>query len=91
MKKFPALIILAAAVSAPAWVATKAANFSAHAKTCAAWSITVTPALSAAGLEKTPTLLNQRQAIVTRDDSATGSAALTKATTDAGYPSKQVS
>lgn len=91
MKKLPALVVLAVAVSAPAWAATRTATLSVPGMTCAACPVTVKKALSkVAGVEKTEILVDKRQAVVTYDDARTGPAALIKATTDAGYPSTQV-
>ncbi|TAN02151.1 MAG: mercury resistance system periplasmic binding protein MerP [Rhodanobacteraceae bacterium] len=91
MKKLPALVVLAAAVSAPAWAATQTATLSVPGMTCAACPVTVKQALSkVAGVEKTEILLGKRQAVVTYDDARTAPAGLIKATTDAGYPSTQV-
>ncbi len=91
MKKLSVLIVLAAAVSAPAWAATQTATLSVPGMTCAACPITVKTALSKVpGVEKTQILFDQRKAIVTYDDTKTSLAGLTKATTDAGYPSTPV-
>ncbi|HUY02937.1 MAG TPA: mercury resistance system periplasmic binding protein MerP [Rhodocyclaceae bacterium] len=91
MKKLSVLIVLAAAVSSPAWAATKTATLSVPGMTCAACPITVKKALSKVpGVEKTQILLDRRQAIVTYDDTRTNQAGLTKATADAGYPSTPV-
>lgn len=91
MKKLPALIVLAAAVSAPAWAATQTATLSVPGMTCAACPVTVKQALSkVAGVERTEVLADKRQAVVTYDDARTSPAGLIKATTDAGYPSTQV-
>ena len=91
MKKLSVLIVLATAVSAPAWAATKTAALSVPGMTCAACPITVKTALSMVpGVEKTQILFDQRKAIVTYDDSKTSVAGLTKATADAGYPSTPV-
>ncbi|KZC20359.1 MULTISPECIES: mercury resistance system periplasmic binding protein MerP [Rhodanobacter] len=91
MKILSMLIALAAAFSAPAWAATQTATLSVPGMTCSACPVTVKKALSKVpGVEKTQILLEQRQAIVTYDDAKTSLADLTKATTDAGYPSTQV-
>lgn len=91
MKTLSVLIVLAAATSAPAWAATKTATLSVPGMTCPACPITVTKALSKVpGVEKTQILLDQRQAVVTYDDTKTSPAGLIKATTDAGYPSAPV-
>lgn len=91
MKKLSLLIVLAAAVSAPAWAATKTATLSVPGMTCAACPITVKTALSkVSGVEKTQILFDQRKAIVTYDDTKTSPVVLTQATADAGYPSTPV-
>ncbi|TAL87556.1 MAG: mercury resistance system periplasmic binding protein MerP [Rhodanobacter sp.] len=90
MKKLSVLIVLAA-VSAPAWATTKTATLSVPGMTCAACPITVKTALSKVpGVEKTQILFDQRKAIVTYDDTKISPAGLTKATADAGYPSTPV-
>lgn len=91
MKMLSMLIVLAAAVSAPAWAATRTATLSVPGMTCSACPVTVKKALSKVpGVEKTQILLEQRQAVVTYDDAKTSLADLTRATTDVGYPSTQV-
>ena len=56
--------------------------------TCAACPITVKKALSKVeGVSKTDVTFENRQAVVTFDDSKTNIQKLTKATEDAGYPS----
>ena len=57
--------------------------------TCAACPITVKKALSKVeGVSKTAVSFEKLEAVVTFDDAKTGVQALTKATADAGYPSK---
>ncbi|MDK9714763.1 MAG: mercury resistance system periplasmic binding protein MerP [Sulfuritalea sp.] len=88
MKKLITLIALAAALSAPAWAATKTVTLSVPGMTCAACPITVKKALSkVAGVQKIEVSLEKREAIVTFDDAKTNADALTKATANAGYPS----
>ena len=89
MKKLAALIVLAAAVTAPTWAATpRTTTLSVPGMTCAACPITVKKALSkVAGVEKTEILFDKREAVVTYDEAKTTVAALIQATTDAGYPS----
>ena len=59
--------------------------------TCAACPITVKKALARVdGVRSVKVDFNNKQATVTFDDAKTGVAALTKATTDAGYPSEPV-
>lgn len=82
------LIALAAALSAPAWAATKTVTLSVHGMTCAACPITVKTALSkVAGVEKAEVSFEKREAVVTFDEAKTNADALTKATANAGYPS----
>ena len=88
MKKLITLIALAAALSAPAWAATKTVTLSVPGMTCAACPITVKKALSkVAGVQKIEVSLEKREAIVTFDDAKTNADALTKATANAGSPS----
>ena len=88
MKKLVALISLITMLSAPSWAATKTVVLSVSKMTCAACPITVKKALNkVAGVEKVEISFEKREAIVTFDDAKTTPEALTKATTDAGYPS----
>ena len=88
MKNLAALIVLATAISAPAWGATKTATLSVSGMTCAACPITVKKALSKVpGVEKTTILFDKKEAVVTFDDAKTNTQVLVSATTDAGYPS----
>ena len=88
MKKLVTLISLITMLSAPAWAATKTVVLSVSKMTCAACPITVKKALNkVAGVEKVEISFEKREAIVTFDDAKTTPGALTKATTDAGYPS----
>lgn len=88
MKKLAALLVLAGAISAPAWAATKTATLSVSGMTCATCPITVKKALSKVpGVEKTAILFDKKEAVVTFDDAKTNTQALVSATTDAGYPS----
>ncbi|MDT8835831.1 mercury resistance system periplasmic binding protein MerP [Paraburkholderia fungorum] len=88
MKKLVALAALAVTLSAPAWAAVKTVTLSVPGMTCAACPITVKAALSKVpGVQKTVVHFDQKDAVVMFDDSKTNVQALTKATTDAGYPS----
>lgn len=88
MKRIVMLISLLTLLSSPAWAATKTVVLSVSKMTCAACPITVKKALNkVAGVEKVEISFEKREAIVTFDDSKTSQEALTKATTDAGYPS----
>lgn len=88
MKKLAALIALAAALSAPAWAATKTVTLSVPGMTCAACPITVKKALTKVdGVQKAEVSYEKREAVVTFDDAKTNADTLTKATANAGYPS----
>lgn len=79
-----ALLLLAS----PAWAASKSVTLAVPGMTCAACPITVKKALTkVTGVSKVDVDLDKLQAVVTFDDAKTTVAALTKATTDAGYPS----
>ncbi|MDE2615665.1 MAG: mercury resistance system periplasmic binding protein MerP [Burkholderiales bacterium] len=81
------LIALAAALSAPAWAATKTVTLSVPGMTCAACPITIKKALfKVADVQKAEFSLGKREAIVTFDDTKTSASALAKATENAGYP-----
>ncbi|MDN4571689.1 mercury resistance system periplasmic binding protein MerP [Pandoraea sp. XJJ-1] len=87
MKKLATLVALAAALSAPAWAATKTVTLSVPGMTCAACPITVKKALTKVdGVKKAEVRYEKREAIVTFDDTKTSTEALTKATENAGYP-----
>lgn len=87
MKELFASLALAAAV-APAWAATQTVTLAVPGMTCATCPITVRQALTrVAGVGKAEVSFERREAKVTFDDTKTSVQALTKATTDAGYPS----
>lgn len=88
-------IVMATAISAltmsPAFAANKTATLAVSNMTCSACPITVKKALFGVhGVEKVAFNLDKREAAVTFDDGSTTVKALTKATEDAGYPSKIV-
>ena len=86
IKTLSLFLMLAAAL--PAVAASKTVTLAIPSMTCPVCPITVKKALTAvAGVSKTDIIFAQRVAIVTYDDAKTNVAALTKATTDAGYPS----
>ncbi len=91
MKKFIALIImLIASLSTPVWASTKTITLSVPGMTCAACPITVKKALTKIhGVSNIDINLEQKEVLVTFDDGQTNIQALTKATEDAGYPSKE--
>nr|AEP25438.1 MerP [Klebsiella pneumoniae] len=87
MKKLFASLALAAVV-APVWAATQTVTLSVPGMTCASCPITVKHALSKVeGVSNTDVSFDKRQAVVSLDDAKTSVQKLTKATTDAGYPS----
>jgi mercuric ion binding protein len=87
MKKLAARVALAAALSAPAWAANKTVTLSVPGMTCAACPITVKKALTKVdGVQKAEVSYEKREAVVTFNDAKTNADALTKATTNAGYP-----
>ena len=79
-----ALIVLAT----PAAAANRTVTLSVPGMTCALCPITVKTALTRVeGVTKADVNFDKRQAVVTYDDAKTNVGALTRATTDAGYPS----
>lgn len=88
MKSLFALAAALLLVASPAWAAPKTVTLAVPGMTCAACPITVKKALTkVTGVTKVAVDLDALQAVVTFDDAKTTVAALTKATTDAGYPS----
>ncbi len=88
MKKLALIVTLAAAFSASAFAATKTVTLSVPGMTCAACPITVKKVLNKVeGVSKADVSFEQREAVVTFDDTKTTAAALTEATKNAGYPS----
>ncbi|WP_454864742.1 mercury resistance system periplasmic binding protein MerP [Pseudomonas rhizophila] len=88
MKRLLASFALAILVAAPVWAATQTVALSVPGMTCAACPITVKKALTKVdGVTKAEVSFENREAIVTFDDTKTNAPALTKATEDAGYPS----
>ncbi len=85
------LITLVAILAAPAWAAPKTATLSVPGMTCAACPITVKTALTKIpGVSQANVNYEKRQAIVVFDDSKTNTAALTRATADAGFASQVI-
>jgi len=79
-----ALLLLAG----PAGAEPKTVTLAVPGMTCSACPITVKKALTkVTGVSKVDVDLDKLQAVVTFDDAKTTVTALTKATTDAGYPS----
>jgi mercuric ion binding protein len=90
--KHPILLLtLVTLFAAPAWAAPKTATLSVPGMTCAACPITVKTALNKTpGVSQTKVNYEKRQATVVFDDAKTNTAALTRATADAGFPSQVV-
>jgi mercuric ion binding protein len=75
-------------LAAPAWAAPKTVTLDVPGMTCSMCPITVKKALTNVdGVTKVEVEFETREAVVTFDDTETTVGALTKATTDAGYPS----
>lgn len=88
MQKLFASLALAAMIAAPVWAAPQTITLAVSKMTCAACPITVKQALSRVpGVTEVSVSFETKQATVVFDDSRTTVAALTQATTDAGYPS----
>ncbi len=88
MKKTLLFAVTAFLLASPAWAATKTVTLAVSNMTCEACPITVKMALmKVTGVSKAAIDFDKKEAVVTFDDAKTNVAALTKATTDAGYPS----
>jgi periplasmic mercuric ion binding protein len=84
--RFVAIVL--ATLIAPVWSATRTVTLSVPGMNCAACPITVKKALvKVAGVAKVNVNLEQREALVSFDDSKAAIDQLTRATTEAGYPS----
>ncbi|MEO5698211.1 MAG: mercury resistance system periplasmic binding protein MerP [Burkholderiaceae bacterium] len=84
------LIALASAVvmATSAWAAERTVTLAVPSMDCPVCPITVKKALTRVdGVSKAEVDFDQRRAVVTFDDAKTDVGALTKATTNAGYPS----
>src|SRR5436305_8302006 len=91
MNKLLASIVLATLVAGPGWAAPQTVILSVAKMTCAACPITVKTALSRLpGVTQVIVILERKQATVVFYDTKTTVSALTRATTDAGYPSTSV-
>lgn len=88
MQKLLASLALATLIAPPVWAAPQTVTLAVSKMTCAACPITVKQALSRVpGVTEVSVSFETKQATVVFDDSQTTVAALTRATTDAGYPS----
>ena len=92
MKKLALVALpLALLFALPAFAAEKTATLDVPGMTCAACPVTVKTALKRVpGVQVVQVDFPKRLATVRYDDATTNLAALEKATTDAGYPSKAV-
>lgn len=91
-KFFSTLVVavLASAAGVPASAATQTITLLVPGMNCAACPITVKAALSKVnGVSKTEVRYAQREVVVTFDDAKTSVPKLTRATTNAGYPSSR--
>lgn len=90
MNKWLALTLCSVLV-APVWSAPRTVTLSLPTMDCAVCPITVKKALGKVeGVSRAEVDFGKRQAIVSFDDARTSAEALTRATTDAGYPSTVV-
>lgn len=88
MRKLLSLVALAAVFASPVWAGTQTVTLSVSGMDCAACPFTVRHALKKVpGVSKAEVSFEKKLAVVSFDDSKTNVQALTKATTDAGYPS----
>ena len=88
MKKLLMVLVLSAALSAPAWAVTQTVILSVPGMTCASCPITVKKALNKVeGVENIEVKLEKKEAMVTFDEAKTTVEALLEATKNAGYPS----
>ena len=88
MKKLLTAAAVLSVLTPPAWAAVKTVTLAVPGMTCAACPITVKKALTKVdGVTKAAVDFDKRQAVVAYDDAKTSVETLTKATTDAGYPS----
>ncbi len=91
MYKLLASFTLGSLIAATVWAAPQTVTLAVSRMTCAACPITVKKALSRVpGVTAVSVSLEKKQATVIFDDAQTTVAALTRATTDAGYPSTAV-
>ena len=89
MKTSKILSALLLAAALPALAVTKTVTLAIPSMTCPVCPITVKKALKAVpGVSQVNVNFDKKDAVVSFDDSKTSVAALTKATTDAGFPSR---
>jgi mercuric ion binding protein len=84
-------LTLCSVLAAPAWSAPRTVTLSLPTMDCPVCPITVKKALGKVeGVSRAEVDFDKRQAIVSFDDAKTSAEALSRATRDAGYPSKVV-
>jgi len=84
-------VILSSLLVGPAWSGPRAVILSLPSMDCPVCPITVKKALGKVdGVSHAEVDFGKRQAVVSFDDAKTSAEALTRATTDAGYPSTVV-
>jgi len=89
MRRMLASFVLTILAAAPAWAASQTVTLAVPGMTCAACPFTVKKALSRVeGVSKAEVSYENREAMVSFDDSKTSVEKLTQATADAGYPSE---
>lgn len=89
LKNMVAAVVATIALTAPAWASPRTVTLKVAGMTCEACPITVKKALQKVpGVSKIQILYEKKEVVVTFDDLKTGTDALVKATTDAGYPSQ---
>jgi mercuric ion binding protein len=82
------MLLFITLLSMPAWAALQTVTLSVPGMTCPTCPITIKVALNKVeGVSQIDVNYRNREAIVTFDDSQTSVAALTEATTNAGFPS----
>lgn len=87
MKKLLVSIALTTFIATPVWAATQTVTLAVPGMTCAACPFTVKKALTKVeGVSKAEVSYENREAIVTFDDSKTNVEALSNASGNAGYP-----
>lgn len=88
MNKIPVALACTLLAALPAWAAVQTVTLSVPSMDCPVCPITVKKALTGVdGVSKAEVDYARRRVTVTFDDAKTSVAALTKATTHAGYPS----
>jgi len=88
MNKILWAVVAVILMASPAWAGSKTITLNVSNMTCATCPLTVKLALTKIeGVSKAVVDFDKKQAVVTFDDAKTSTAALIKATTDAGYPS----